>query len=195
MNAVAALAAASEWGIGATEAKEVLSKLRPASLRGEIVEFAAGFTVINDCYNSNPVALEKMIDLLTATPGHRRRILAAGAWREIGPASVELHRKAGRYAAEKKGIDWILGVEGDARELVRGAIEAGHVPDRAAFFESSEQAAKFISEFLTRGDLLLLKGSRGVRMEKILEAIEGRHPRVGVKPTPHSIEAWRKGRS
>jgi len=86
-------------------------------------------------------------------------------------------------------------VEGDARELVRGAIEAGHVPDRAAFFESSEQAAKFISEFLTRGDLLLLKGSRGVRMEKILEAIDARHPRAVAKPAPDSIEAGRKGRS
>jgi UDP-N-acetylmuramoyl-tripeptide--D-alanyl-D-alanine ligase len=151
--------------------------------------------VINDCYNSNPVALEKMIDLLTATPGHRRRILAAGAWREIGPASVELHRKAGKYAAEKKGIDWILGVEGDARELIRGAIEAGHAPDHTAFFESSEDAAKFIAEFVTRGDLLLLKGSRGVRMEKILDAIEARHPRAVAKPAPDSIEAGRKGRS
>ena len=195
LNALAALAAASEWGIGAAEAKEVLSQLRPASLRGEILEFAAGFTVINDCYNSNPVALERMIDLLTATPGHRRRILAAGAWREIGPASVELHRKAGKYAAGKKTIDWILGVEGDARELVSGAIEAGHTPDHTAFFESSEQAAKFLAEFVTRGDLLLLKGSRGVRMEKILEAIEARHPRAGAKAAPDSIEAGRKGRS
>jgi len=195
LNAVAALAAASEWGIGAAEAKEVLSKLRPASLRGEIVQFAEGFTVINDCYNSNPVALERMIDLLTATPGHRRRILAAGAWREIGPASIELHRKAGRYAAGKKAIDWILGVEGDARELVRGAIEAGHAPDHTAFFETSEQAAKFIAEFVTRGDLLLLKGSRGVRMEKLLEAIEAWHPRIGANPAPDSIEAGRKGRS
>jgi UDP-N-acetylmuramoyl-tripeptide--D-alanyl-D-alanine ligase len=195
LNAVAALAAASEWGIGVAEAKEVLSKLRPASLRGEIVEFAEGFTVINDCYNSNPVALERMIDLLIATPGHRRRILAAGAWREIGPASVDLHRKAGKYATENKGIDWILGVEGDARELVHGAIEAGHAPDHTAFFESSEEAAKFISEFLTRGDLLLLKGSRGVRMEKILEAIEARHPRAGAKAAPDSIEAEQKGPS
>jgi UDP-N-acetylmuramoyl-tripeptide--D-alanyl-D-alanine ligase len=197
MNAVAALAAASEWGIRATEAKEVLSKLRPASLRGEIVEFAEGFTVINDCYNSNPVALERMIDLLSATPGRRRRILAAGAWREIGPASVELHRKAGVYAAEKKVIDWILGVEGDARELIQGAIEAGHATNHTAFFESSEEAAKFIAEFVTRGDLLLLKGSRGVHMEKVLEAIEARHPRVCAKPAPapDSIEAGRKGRS
>ena len=74
-------------------------------------------------------------------------------------------------------------------------MEAGHPKEATQFFENSAQAAKFIAEFMTRGDLLLLKGSRGVRMEKILEAIEARHPRVGAKPAPDSIEAVRKGRS
>jgi UDP-N-acetylmuramoyl-tripeptide--D-alanyl-D-alanine ligase len=179
LNTLAALAAASEWGIGATEASEVLPNLRPGSLRGEILKFAPGFTLINDCYNSNPVALERMIDLLAATPGYKRRILVAGAWREIGADSAALHRKAGRYAAEKVGVDWILGVDGDAHELVRGAIEAGHPADRATFFESSEEAAKFLSGFAAPGDLLLVKGSRGVHMEVIAAALEERFPLAG----------------
>jgi UDP-N-acetylmuramoyl-tripeptide--D-alanyl-D-alanine ligase len=176
LNAVAALAAASEWGIGAAEARDVLPNLRPASLRGEVLKFAAGFTVINDCYNSNPVALERMIDLLAPTPGYERRILVAGAWREIGAESVALHRQAGRYAAEKASIDWILGVDGDARELVRGAIEAGHPAERTAFFESSEEAAKFVNGFASPGDLFLVKGSRGVHMEAIASALEKTFP-------------------
>ncbi|MGB0034457.1 MAG: UDP-N-acetylmuramoyl-tripeptide--D-alanyl-D-alanine ligase [Candidatus Acidiferrales bacterium] len=194
LNAVAALAAASEWEIGAVEANEVLPKLTPASLRGEIVRFADGFVVINDCYNSNPLALEQMIDLLCATPGYRRRILVAGAWREIGPASADLHRAAGKSAAERKAIDWIVGVDGDAREFVQGAIAAGHSKDRTRFFENSEEAAKFLAEFVAPGDLLLVKGSRGVRMEKILEAIETGHHRVALKNAPETLEAGRKGR-
>jgi UDP-N-acetylmuramoyl-tripeptide--D-alanyl-D-alanine ligase len=189
INSAAALAAASEWGIGAADAKQVLQKLLPASLRGEIVRFADGFVVINDCYNSNPLALERMIDLLCATPGYRRRILVAGAWREIGPASVELHRAAGKSAVEKKAIDWILGVDGDARELVEGAIGAGHPRERTRFFGSAAEAAEFLPEFLTLGDLLLLKGSRGVHMETILEAIEAKHRRIPATPVPESLEA------
>ncbi|MGH9773422.1 MAG: UDP-N-acetylmuramoyl-tripeptide--D-alanyl-D-alanine ligase [Candidatus Acidiferrales bacterium] len=174
LNALAALAAASEWGIGAAEAKEVLPKLQAAPLRGEILRFAEGFTVINDCYNSNPLALERMIDVLCSLPGVRRRILVAGEWREIGAASATLHQAAGKYAANKKAIDWIFGVEGDAQELVRGAIAAGHPAAQTQFFASSEDAAKFLSEFVSAGDVLLVKGSRGVRMETIAARLRER---------------------
>lgn len=176
VNALAALAAASEWGIGSAEAKQVLPALHAGALRGEILRFSAGFTAINDCYNSNPVALEKMMDLLCSTPGYQRRILVAGAWREIGPTSPELHRAAGAYAARKQLIDWIIGVDGDAKELVRSAIEAGHDRSRAAFFESSGEAASFLLGLVRAGDLLLVKGSRGVHMESIAAALRERFP-------------------
>ena len=179
LNALAALAAASEWGIGAAEAKEVLPNLQPAAMRGEILNFAAGFTLINDCYNSNPLALERMMDLLAATSGYRRRILVAGAWREIGPTSAELHRAAGKYAAGKKAIDWIIGVDGDARELVQGAVESGHPAGQTRFFESSALAAEFLRDFVAPGDLLLVKGSRGVGMEVIAAALREKHPLAG----------------
>jgi UDP-N-acetylmuramoyl-tripeptide--D-alanyl-D-alanine ligase len=179
LNSLAALAAASEWGIGLAEAKEVFPKLQPASLRGEILRFAAGFTVINDCYNSNPVALARMVDLLCATPGCRRRILVAGEWREIGPTSAELHREGGKYAAEKRAIDWIFGVEGNAAEYVRGAIAAGHSTERAEFFASSEEAARFLASFVSPGDLILVKGSRGVHMETIAKTLGARYPLAG----------------
>src|SRR5487761_860833 len=107
LNALAALAAASEWGIRIADAKKVFPNLRAAAMRGEFLRFEAGFAVINDCYNSNPVALECMIDLLCATPGYRRRILVAGEMRELGVTSPQLHRSAGQYAAAKNGIDCI----------------------------------------------------------------------------------------
>ncbi|MGA8224577.1 MAG: UDP-N-acetylmuramoyl-tripeptide--D-alanyl-D-alanine ligase [Candidatus Acidiferrales bacterium] len=195
MNALAALAAASIWGIGAEEARRVFPALKPADKRGEVVRFEDGFTVINDSYNSSPSALNALAELLGATPGYRRRILAAGEMLELGTSAPELHRECGQEAAKLGSIDWIFGVQGDAAEIVQAAVRAGHANARAQFFENSAEAAKFIAEFITRGDLLLLKGSRGVRMEKILEAIEAKHPRAGAKAGNDSVEAGRKGRS
>lgn len=195
MNALAALAAASVWGIGAEEAKRVFPALTPADKRGEVVRFEDGFTVINDSYNSSPTALSALIGLLAATPGHQRRIVAAGEMLELGDSSEELHRECGRAAAAFGNIDWIFGVQGYARDFVDAAIAAGHPRERAQFFENSQDAGKFLAEFVTRGDLLLLKGSRGTRMERILEAIDARHRRLGMQGAPEALEAGRKGRS
>ncbi len=194
MNALAALAAASVWGIGATEARLVFPTFVPADKRGEVVRFENGLTVINDSYNSSPTALNALAELLAATPEYRRRIFAAGEMLELGTAAPELHRECGKLAASLKGIDWIVGVRGDAAELVRAAIDAGHASERAKFFEDSDDAAKFLAEFVTGGDLLLLKGSRGVKMEKILDAIDARYKRTRPKGIAvEAIEAGRKG--
>jgi UDP-N-acetylmuramoyl-tripeptide--D-alanyl-D-alanine ligase len=192
MNATAALAAASAWGIRADEAQAVFDKLQPADKRGEVVRFEEGLTVINDTYNSSPSALNELTRLLAATPGYRRRILATGEMRELGTSSAELHRECGRNAAALGKIDWIFGVQGNAESFLRAAVEAGHPEKRAQFFENSEEAAKFLPRFLQQGDLLLLKGSRGVKMEKILEAIEAQHSRAA-KPVAQPVETSPKG--
>ncbi|HXW55232.1 MAG TPA: UDP-N-acetylmuramoyl-tripeptide--D-alanyl-D-alanine ligase [Candidatus Cybelea sp.] len=193
MNAVASLAASSLWGIGAQEAREVFSTLKPADKRGEVVRFEDGFSLINDSYNSSPAALTALMELLAATPGYRRRILAAGEMLELGPRSPELHRECGRAAANL-GMDWIFGVQGQAAEFLRAAIDAGHPAGRARYFASSEEAAEFLKTFLSRGDLLLLKGSRGVRMERILEALDTEHHRVIPLTPPHQVASSRRGR-
>jgi UDP-N-acetylmuramoyl-tripeptide--D-alanyl-D-alanine ligase len=194
MNATAALAAASLWGIGADEVQAVLGALQPADKRGEVLRFEQGFTVINDCYNSSPAALNELTRLLAATPGYERRILAAGEMRELGTSSAELHRECGRNAAGLGGIDWIFAVQGPAEDFLRGAVAAGHPQERAQFFENSDEAGKFLAGFLRRGDLLLLKGSRGVKMEKILEAIEAQHRLLAAGASTHSVETSPKGR-
>jgi UDP-N-acetylmuramoyl-tripeptide--D-alanyl-D-alanine ligase len=193
MNALAALAAASVWGIGAVEAREVFPTLVPADKRGEVVRFESGLTVINDSYNSSPTALNALAQLLADTLGYRRRILAAGEMLELGSTSAELHRECGKFAGELKGIDWIVGVRGDAAALIRAAIEAGHPTERTKFFDNSDDAAKFLAEFVSAGDLLLLKGSRGVKMEKILEAIDARHKKIVSGAGTEAIEAGQKG--
>ncbi len=174
MNALAALAAASVWEIGAEAACAVFPKLFPVEMRGRLLRFAEGFSIMDDSYNSNPVALACLVDWLASVAGYRRRILAAGEMLELGPRSAELHRAAGRHAAERR-LDWILGVRGDAAELVRGAVAAGHPAARARFFASPGEAAEFLGGFLEPGDLLLVKGSRGVRMESIIAELSARH--------------------
>jgi UDP-N-acetylmuramoyl-tripeptide--D-alanyl-D-alanine ligase len=174
-NALAALAAASVWEIGAEEAQSVLRGLRAPAMRGELLRLANGAALINDSYNSSPAALHAMIGVLAATPEYRRRILGAGEMRELGATSPQLHREAGAFAAKTGKIDWVIGVEGDAAQIVEGATAAGAPKAQTRFFSSSEEAANFLADFVTSGDLLLVKGSRGVKMERIVDALLARH--------------------
>jgi UDP-N-acetylmuramoyl-tripeptide--D-alanyl-D-alanine ligase len=174
-NALAALAAASVWGIGAAEAQDVLRALCAPAMRGELLRFTNGAALINDSYNSSPAALHAMISVLAATPDYRRRILATGEMRELGQTSPQLHREAGSFAAKTGKIDWVVGVAGDASQIVEGAANAGVPRPQTRFFASSEEAANFLLDFVTAGDLLLVKGSRGVKMERIVEALVTKH--------------------
>jgi UDP-N-acetylmuramoyl-tripeptide--D-alanyl-D-alanine ligase len=174
-NALAALAAASVWNIGAAEAQSVFRTLRAPAMRGELLRFSNGAALINDSYNSSPAALRAMTELLAATPSFRRRILVAGEMRELGTASPELHREAGKFAGKTGKIDSIIGVAGDAAEIVEGAVASGFPRAQARFFVSPEEAAEYLKDFLVSGDLLLVKGSRGVKMERIVEALIVRH--------------------
>src|SRR5450432_2781308 len=156
-NTLAALAAASVWGIGAAEAQSVLRELRAPAMRGELLRLANGAALINDSYNSSPAALHAMIQVLALTPGYRRRILALGEMRELGRTSRELHRECGTAAGKSGKIDWVIGVEGDAAEIVEGAVSAGVPKSQTKVFASSEDAANFLSDFVKGGDLLLVK--------------------------------------
>jgi UDP-N-acetylmuramoyl-tripeptide--D-alanyl-D-alanine ligase len=95
--------------------------------------------------------------------------------RELGATSAQLHRKAGKFAAETGKIDWVVGVEGDAAQIVEGAVAAGLPRAQTRVFASSEEAAKFLADLVMPGDLLLVKGSRGVKMERIVESLLAIH--------------------
>ena len=184
-NTLASLAAASVWGIGIEEARAVLPGLRPPAMRGELLRFSDGAALINDSYNSSPAALQAMTSLLASTPGFKRRILAVGEMRELGTTSAELHREAGKFAATTGAIDWVIGVAGDAEQLVEGAVGGGIPREQAKFFASSEEAAGFLERFLQAGDLLLVKGSRGVKMERVVEALLMKHGLQGAAEVSH----------
>src|SRR5579859_3488142 len=174
-GALASVAAASVWGIGAAEAQAVLRTMRAPAMRGELLRFSNGAALINDSYNSSPAALHAMTALLAATPGFRRRILAAGEMRELGATSCELHREAGAAAAKSGKVDWIIAVAGDAAQIIEGAVAAGFNRAHTKLFSTSEEAGAFVQKFFQPGDLLLVKGSRGVKMERIVEALIATH--------------------
>src|SRR5258708_35930791 len=106
-----------------------------------------------------------MTELLAATPNFRRRILAAGEMRELGTASQELHREAGQFAAKTGKIDWVIGVAGDAAQIVEGAVAAGLPRARTKVFATPLEAAAFLAGLIFPGDLLLGEGSPAVQME------------------------------
>ena len=162
-NALAATAAASQKGVSPSQIASALSTLKPGEKRGQIVELA-GATLINDCYNSNPRALNVMIDTLASMSAHRR-ILVAGEMLELGPSAASLHAECGRHAAEKK-IDLVIGVRGLAKALVEGASTSGAL---ARFVETADEAGEWLAKELRAGDAVLLKASRGVRLERALE--------------------------
>jgi UDP-N-acetylmuramoyl-tripeptide--D-alanyl-D-alanine ligase len=163
LNALAAVSAAIACGMKLGPAVAALATLQPADSRGEVLQLG-NITVINDCYNSNPKALEAMVDALSGMKA-ARRIVVAGEMLELGPAGEELHRESGRHIGEKK-IDVLLGVRGFAQELVEGAQQSG---TRAEFVATPEEAGEWLARETHDGDVVLLKASRGVKLERALD--------------------------
>jgi UDP-N-acetylmuramoyl-tripeptide--D-alanyl-D-alanine ligase len=163
LNALAAVAVGLERGVTVAEAVGALATLAPAEKRGQVLQ-VGNITVINDCYNSNPKALEAMVDALGMMTA-KRRIVVAGEMLELGPAGEEMHRRAGEHIAEKK-IDALVGVRGLAQAMVEGARKAG---TPAEFVTTPEEAGEWLAREARDGDVVLLKASRGVKLEKALE--------------------------
>jgi UDP-N-acetylmuramoyl-tripeptide--D-alanyl-D-alanine ligase len=168
LNALAAVAVGMERGLKPSETVSALATLTPADKRGEVVQLG-NITVINDCYNSNPKALSAMMDALAAIPA-KRRIVVTGEMLELGPASEEMHRQAGEHAAKNK-IDVVVGVRGQAQALVEQARRAGA---RAEFVATPEEAGEWLARETRDGDVVLLKASRGVKLERALEVWQAR---------------------
>jgi UDP-N-acetylmuramoyl-tripeptide--D-alanyl-D-alanine ligase len=168
LNALAAVAVGVERGLKLPEAVGSLATLTPADKRGQVLQ-VGNITVINDCYNSNPKALEAMVDALAALAA-KRRIVVAGEMLELGPAGEEMHRNAGQHIAEKK-IDVLVGVRGLAQAMVEGAQQGG---TPAEFVTAPEEAGEWLAREARDGDVVLLKASRGVKLEKALETWKAR---------------------
>ena len=166
-NVLAAAAVALEHGITPSEIAAALPSLQPADKRGQVVQLG-NITVLYDCYNSSPKALMAAVDTLAAMPA-RRRIVVAGEMLELGATGEQLHRECGRYIAGNRAgsrVDFLLGVRGLAKPMVEAAREAGL---KAEFVATPEEAGEWLARETHEGDVVLLKASRGVKLEKALE--------------------------
>jgi len=162
-NVLAAAAVALEHGITPSEIAAALPSLQPADKRGQVVQLG-NITVLYDCYNSSPKALMAAVDTLADMPA-RRRIVVAGEMLELGATGEQLHRECGNYVSEKKP-DFLLGVRGLAKAMVEAASDAGM---KAEFVATPEEAGEWLARETREGDAVLLKASRGVKLEKALE--------------------------
>ncbi len=171
-NAIAGLAVALEAGVELEAAVNALELLTAGDKRGEVMEIG-GATLLNDCYNSNPEALRSMIRTLAARPA-QRRVLIAGEMLELGERSAAYHADCGKAAAEA-GLDIVVGVGGNA-ELLATAACAGGIA--SVFLPDAEAAGNWLRGNLRAGDVVLVKGSRGVRLERAIEMVMSRNEKA-----------------
>lgn len=164
LNAMAGLAVALEAGVELVAAVTALSHLAAGDKRGEVLQLG-GATILNDSYNSNPEALRSMIRTLAARPAQGRRILIAGEMLELGEHGEALHTACGQAAAEA-GIQMVVGVRGNAKHLAAAACSGGAA---CVFLPDAEAAGHWLAENLRAGDVVLVKGSRGVHLERAIE--------------------------
>jgi UDP-N-acetylmuramoyl-tripeptide--D-alanyl-D-alanine ligase len=169
-NALAAVAVGAVHGVPWPEIRDALAGMKPEKMRGRVVRFREGFAAIDDSYNSNPRALKEMMRFLGKVGGFSRKILVAGEMMELGPDSAALHRACGREAV-KAGLRDIVGVQGAAREILEGAREAGADPAGLRFARDSAAAGDTLVKMVQPGDAILIKGSRGVKLEQALDTL------------------------
>lgn len=170
-NALAAAAVGHVLGLSGAAIAEGLSKFRPAAMRSQI-SYSHGVQIINDCYNANPASMKAAIQLLAELGRGKRSIAALGDMLELGPETTRLHREVGAFLAAQ-GINHLLACGVLGRELAEGARQAGMPPDRIAEWPDAQAAAAALARMVRQGDVVLVKASRGMRMEQVVEAVTG----------------------
>jgi UDP-N-acetylmuramoyl-tripeptide--D-alanyl-D-alanine ligase len=170
-NVLAAAAVAIELDLSLDEIAGRVSRLQPAPHRGAVIRTARGVTIVDDSYNSSPTALTRALAVVADEPRALRKAAVLGEMLELGEHSTGLHDACGRAAA-RAGLDRLVVVGGEpARALAAAAIREGLSPDLVTWTASSEEAAGAILPWLRPGDLVLVKGSRGIRTDVVVDRI------------------------
>ena len=170
-NVLAATAVALECDVPLRDIVAKAATLRPMHHRGEVHRLRGDITVIDDSYNSNPVALERSLQMLGDQQGATRRVAIIGEMLELGKASTALHERCGRVAAAAH-LDRLVTVGGEpARALGRAAVAAGLAETIVAHALTSSEAASVAAGWVAKGDVVLVKGSRGIRTEVVVERL------------------------
>jgi UDP-N-acetylmuramoyl-tripeptide--D-alanyl-D-alanine ligase len=167
-NLMAAIATARLLGVGWSGIAGAVSGVKPAYHRGIVVPWR-GATLYDDTYNSNPWALARTLDLLAKAECAGRRIAVVGDMLELGPGEQAFHFEAGR--AMPREIAIVVGVGRRSKFVLDGARSAGFAGDALVHFDDALSAARWLRETITEGDLVMLKGSRGIGLDRIVTAL------------------------
>ena len=175
--ALCAIAIAKEIGLEPADIAEALQSFRPPPGRCRLEQIGC-WTIINDTYNANPTSMQAACRHLRDWQTAGRKLLIAGDMLELGTRTAEFHREFGRSAAES-GIDHLLVHGQQARHVIGGAIERGMPTHRLAECENFDAVLTVLDCWLEPGDVVLVKGSRAMRMERVVEWLRARQRRQG----------------
>ena len=171
--ALYAFAVATLQGFSPDTIKNGLSRFRPADMRQQIINLGSA-TLIEDCYNASPESMRAAIDVLCeCAPTKGRRIAVLGDMLELGRESIALHRAVGEYL-EQKGIDLLVAVGNDGVEIAQGAVAAGMNPTNVSLFidrDNIDGITRCLASLIKEGDTILFKASRGVQLERVVNAL------------------------
>lgn len=172
MNVLAAATVALECGVPTQDVERVAATLAPVDRRGASIALVNGARLIDDSYNASPAAVRVTVQALAATPTAGRRIAVIGEMRELGDDARFWHEDCGRAVAEAR-LDLLVAVGGPAVDgLIAGAKSGGMSDDQLLRFASSQDAAPVVASLVRRGDLVLVKGSRGTRTDVIADRLK-----------------------
>ncbi len=167
-NVLAATAVALHFGIGLDEVASRTASLRPAYHRGEVIRLASGVTLIDDSYNSSPSALQRALDVVARSTGYSRRAAVLGEMLELGDLAAGLHERCGESAG-RAGLAWLIAVGGEpAAALARAASRSGVPQEGVLHVPNSTEAAEAALARVRPGDLVLVKGSRGIGTDRVV---------------------------
>jgi UDP-N-acetylmuramyl pentapeptide synthase len=171
-SALAAIAVGQNMNLSLAEMASALEQFEPLPQRCEITSID-GTTIINDTYNACPTAMRAALDLVRDFDTRGRRIVVCGDMRELGREAVEQHRNLGDEVVTICGADLLVACGEYSRDVVTGARDAGMPVGQAIACNSPREALPFLLQQLVPGDVVLLKGSRVMAMETILEGLQG----------------------
>jgi UDP-N-acetylmuramoyl-tripeptide--D-alanyl-D-alanine ligase len=173
-NALVAAAIGHVMGLTAREIIVGLARARPAKMRQEIVTLG-DVLLIDDTYNASPQSMDAAFDVLAQVGGRRRRVLVLGEMRELGPQSPEFHRRVGARAAVLEPA-YLVAVGAHARSYLDGAAEGGLPAGAMISAPTAVDAIPLLREIMRAGDVVLIKGSRAIEMEHLVEALRTPEP-------------------
>ncbi|MDD3926535.1 MAG: UDP-N-acetylmuramoyl-tripeptide--D-alanyl-D-alanine ligase, partial [bacterium] len=169
LNSLAAVATAVSLGLSLDECTAGLSCLRGCSMRLEMLQSCGGIRIISDVYNASPASVRAAIDVLSGTQA-KRRIAVLADMLELGESSDRLHREIGVYAVER-GVDLLFTCGSHAAGIGLGAAAAGMEKERIRHFSDKRDLAAILSDTASADDVILVKGSRGMAMEEIVDIL------------------------